>query len=86
MKSYLELFESLFFTFSIFQYDRTKKKSLYSHFHKTYFMYPFLYQAASSKLYNGRVDETIQGALVEGAVASNLLRKYDNVNFLSNTK
>jgi hypothetical protein len=86
VKSYLELFESLFFTFSIFQYDRTKKKSLYSHFHKTYFMDPFLYQAARSKLYNGRVDETIQGALVEGAVASNLLRKYDNVNFLSNTK
>ena len=86
VKSYIELFESLFFTFSVFQYDRTKKKSLYSHFHKTYFMDPFLYQAARSKLYNGRVDETIQDALVEGAVASNLLRKYDDINFLSNRK
>ncbi|MCL5804313.1 MAG: ATP-binding protein [Candidatus Thermoplasmatota archaeon] len=86
VKSYLELFESLFFTFSIFQYDRTKKKSLYSHFHKTYFMDPFLYHAARSKLYSGRVDEKIYGALIEGAVASNLLRKYDDITFLSNKK
>lgn len=86
VKSYLELFESLFFTFSIFQYDRPKKKSLYSHFHKTYFMDPFLYHAARSKLYNGKIDEEIYGKLIEGAIASNLLRKYENISFLRNKK
>jgi predicted AAA+ superfamily ATPase len=86
VKSYLELFESLFFAFSIFQYDKTKKKSLYSHFRKTYFMDPFLYHVARSKLYSGKIDDEVYGALIESAVASNLLRKYENLSFLRSKK
>lgn len=82
VKEYLELFDELFLTFSVYQFDYPRTKVLFSHQRKTYFIDPFMFHTFMYKLYNLSINSEKYPALLEGAIGSNLKRSDENLLLL----